>query len=207
MSDFGDVKIVKLSPEYAKEVAELHISGISTGFISSLGIDFVTVLYRAIEESEHSVCLMAQKDSKVVGFAAFTTDLSALYRSVICKSGCKFVFLLARKLFSLSTLKKIFETLLYPSRIKKMDLPGPEFLSMVIVEEERGKGLATELIKQGFAECAKQGVEELKIFAAVNIKPINKMYEKLGFELVGQMDSHDITSNVYVARTNHFDRK
>jgi ribosomal protein S18 acetylase RimI-like enzyme len=111
------------------------------------------------------------------------------------------------KIFSLSTLKKIFETLFYPTRMKKMSLPKCEFLSLVVAEEARGKGLATELARQGFAECAKRGAKELKMFAAVHIVPINKMYERLGFKLAGQIDNHGVTSNVYVARTNHFDQE
>jgi len=31
------LKIMKLSPEHVAQVAELHVSGISTGFISSPG--------------------------------------------------------------------------------------------------------------------------------------------------------------------------
>lgn len=203
MPELSDMRIVRLLPERAREVAELHVSGINTGFISSLGVDFVTALYRAVAQSEHNVCLIAQKGSKLVGFAAFTTDLSALYRSVICRSGFRFIFLLVGKMFSLNTLKKISETLLYPTRIKKMSLPKPELLSIVVAEEARGQGLATELVKRGFAECAKRGVKELKIFAAVHIG----LYDRLGFGLVGQMDNHGVASNVYVARTNHFDQE
>jgi len=76
----------------------------------------------------------------------------------------------------------------------------------VISEEARGQGLATKLVQKGFEEGARRGVKELKVFAAVGIKAGNKMYEKLGFKLVGQMDSHGITSNVYVASTNHFQK-
>jgi len=36
----------------APAVAALHIEGIGTGFISSLGIDFVTALYEAIAKSK-----------------------------------------------------------------------------------------------------------------------------------------------------------
>jgi hypothetical protein len=35
-------------------VAALHIEGIKTGFISSLGIDFVTALYESIAEDKNS---------------------------------------------------------------------------------------------------------------------------------------------------------
>jgi hypothetical protein len=43
-----DIKIITLLPEHAEQVAKLHISGIATGFISSLGMDFVKALYCAI---------------------------------------------------------------------------------------------------------------------------------------------------------------
>ena len=48
----NDIQITKLLPSHAGDVADLHISGIHTGFISSLGIKFVTALYKAIAESK-----------------------------------------------------------------------------------------------------------------------------------------------------------
>lgn len=38
-------EIVLLNKSFAGQVAQLHIDGINTGFISSLGIDFATALY------------------------------------------------------------------------------------------------------------------------------------------------------------------
>lgn len=43
-----DIAIREITVQDAPVVAALHIEGISTGFISSLGIDFVTALYEAI---------------------------------------------------------------------------------------------------------------------------------------------------------------
>jgi glycosyltransferase involved in cell wall biosynthesis len=42
--------IKPMNRDCALAVAKLHISGISTGFISSLGQEFVTALYEAIAE-------------------------------------------------------------------------------------------------------------------------------------------------------------
>ncbi len=197
----NDIEIVKLSSEDASAVAALHISGIKTGFISSLGTEFVTALYEAIAECESGFGYVAKKDGHVLGYSCFTTDLSSLYKTVILSNGFKLVFRLARKMFSLKTIKKIFETLFYPSRISKLNLPSAEFLSMVIAEKGRGQGLASKLMQMGFDECSRRGFEKIKIFAAVDIKPINKMYKKYGFELVEQMDNHGIVSNIYVADT------
>lgn len=195
------IEIIEMKSEHAAEAAKLHISGIPTGFISSLGIDFVTALYKAISRSDAGFGLVALQDDEVIGFSAFTTNLNALYKSVIFKSGVKFAFLLAWKMLSFRTVKKVFETLFYPRRIKKVNLPSAEFLSMVVAEKGRGKGLATALMQKGFDRCAQLGIEKVKILAAVDIKPINKMYEKYGFDLVGQIENHGVLSNIYVAET------
>ncbi len=42
--------IASLTKDNSQQIAKLHISGISTGFISLLGQEFVMVLYEAIAE-------------------------------------------------------------------------------------------------------------------------------------------------------------
>ena len=61
----NDLKITELLPEHASQMAELHISGISTGFISSLGIDFVTALYEAIAQNKSSFGFVARENGKL----------------------------------------------------------------------------------------------------------------------------------------------
>ena len=153
-----DIQIVELRPEHAEDVARLHISGIHTGFISSLGLVFVTALYEAMATTESGFGFVALENSRVVGYVAFTTNVGALYKSVIRKHGLKLSFVLARKMFSLETARKVSETLFYPKRIKKLDLPSAELLSISIDPEVRAKGLATNLVYYGFQECIKRKI-------------------------------------------------
>jgi predicted ATP-grasp superfamily ATP-dependent carboligase/GNAT superfamily N-acetyltransferase len=197
-----DVQIVELRSEHAEEVARLHIHGISAGFISSLGIPFVKALYESIATSEYGFGFVAIQDDEVVGFSSFTTNLGRLYKSVISRHWYKFAFTLAIRAFHFKTLKRIIETLIYPNRVKDMNLPSAEFLSMVVAEEGRGKGLATRLMKAGFSRCSDQGIERIKILAAVHINAINRMYEKFKYDLVGQIENHGNVSNVYVTYTD-----
>jgi len=194
--------ITDIKPEHARDIAALHIQGISRGFISSLGIDFVTALYESIAESNSSFGLVAKENGTVLGFVVFTTNLNELYKSVILKKGLRFAFLLAGRMFSLKRIKKVFETLFYPGRIKKMNLPDAELLAVVIAPKESGKGLATTLMQKGFAECARRGIGKVKVLVGADNKPANKLYLRCGFELVRQIDSHGTLSNIYVAQTN-----
>jgi len=191
----------QLQSRCVEQVARLHIEGISTGFISSLDMDFVTVLYEAIAESNTSFGFVAEENNKILGFAVFTTNINKLYKSVILKKGFRFAFLLAGKVFSLQRIRKVFETLFYPGRVKKMDLPSAELLSIVVAPESQGKGLGPQLLRKGLAECAKRGIEKVKVLVSSDNKPANKLYLKFGFELVGQINSHGVVSNIYVAKT------
>ncbi len=193
--EFKDLQVI-----HAVQVAALHIQCISTSFISSMGIDFVTSLYEAIVKSKSSFGIVAVRNEKVLGFAAFTTNRNKLYRSVVWRKGVKFTLLLAGNMWSRKRIKKIFETLFYPVRIKKMNLPQAELLSIAIGPEERLKGLAGKLIEKGFQHCRKTGVDKVKVLIGADNKAGYKLYLKFGFELVGQIVNHGVLSNIYVAQ-------
>jgi len=201
MRDTDSVKIEKLSPRDCLDAAKLHIVGIRTGFISSLGIEFVTALYEAIAQSKDSFGFVAEQNGEVLGFIAFTGNLNKLYKSVILKKGLRLALLLASKMLSFQRIRKTVETLFYPSRIKKMSLPSAELLSIVVAPESQGKGLGGQLLQKGLAEGAKRGIEKVKVLVGADNKPANKLYLKCGFELVGQIDSHGVVSNIYVVKT------
>ena len=204
MTDNPDIQfeLNPLQDKHAREVAALHIAGISTGFISSLGADFVSALYEGIAQSESAFGFVVQQEEKVCGFVAFSTNLGPLYRSIILKKGWRFAFILARKMLSWRRIKKVFETLAYPGRVKKMSLPDAELLSIVVSQDCRGKGLAHRLIDSGLQECKKRGIDSVKVMVGAANEPANKLYQKCGFAPAGQIDSHGVSSNIYIARTN-----
>jgi len=197
----GQVEFKDLQVAHAGQVAALHIQCISTGFISSMGIDFVTSLYDAIVKSKSSLGVVAVRNEKVIGFVSFTTNLNKLYKSIIRRKGLKFALLLAGNMLSLRRIKKILETLSYPARIKKMNLPSAELLSIAVAPEERRKGLAGQLIEKGLRLYRKTGVDKVKVLIGADNKAGNKLYLKSGFELIGQIVNHGVLSNIYVAKT------
>ncbi len=105
-------------------------------------------------------------------------------------------------MWSRKRIKKIFETLFYPARTKKMNLPPAELLSIAVGPEERRKGLAGKLIEKGFQHYRKTGVDKVKVLIGADNRAGNKLYLKFGFELVGQIINHGVLSNIYVAKTN-----
>lgn len=193
------MQINSLTKQHAGDVALLHIEGISAGFISSLGVGFVTALYESITEDENSFGFVAIENGKVLGFVAFTSNLSKLYKYVISKKGLKFSFILAKKMMSIRTIKKIFANLFYPKKMKEMELPDAELLSIVVAQQGRGKGLASQLTQAGFDECQKRGLDKVKVLVAAENQAANKLYQKCGFKFATKIDSHGVVSNIYTA--------
>ncbi|MHC4115473.1 MAG: GNAT family N-acetyltransferase [Planctomycetota bacterium] len=201
MSNYTIDLIEPLKEEYCSVAAKLHIRGISTGFISSLGPEFVTALYEAIVEDKSSFGLVAVENNKVLGFIAFSTNLSRLYQYAILKKGLKFAFILIPKMMSLQIIRKVWANLFYPKKMKLMNLPGAELLSIAVAPEARGRRIAKQLVVAGFQECSKRGIDKIKVLVAVQNEEANKLYLKCGFKLVGQIENHRVLSNIYVAMT------
>jgi len=198
----SQIEFKDLQVEYAEQVAALHIQCISTGFISSMGIDFVTNLYEGIVQSNSSFGVVAVRNEKVLGFATFTTNINTLYKSIIWRKGLRFALILAGQICSLKRVKRMFETLFYPARINNKDLPSAELLSIAVAPEEQRKGLAGELIEKGFRHYRETGVDKVKVLIGADNKAGNELYLKCGFEPAGQIINHGLPSNVYVAQIN-----
>jgi len=193
------MKTIPLTTEHAHKVAALHIRGIHTGFISSLGSDFVTALYEAIAAGDNSFGFAIEDDKKLLGFVAFSSNLNKLYKSIIMKKGFSFVLLLAGRIFSIKRIRKIIETLLYPARTKKANLPAAELLSIVVDSHSRHQGLGTELVQKSFERCVQMGLDKVKVLVAADNYPAKSLYRKCGFRLVSQTKSHGVVSNIYEA--------
>jgi len=199
--------IIPLSKEHAMQVANLHIFGIPTGFISSLGLPFVTRLYEAIASSSDAFGFVHVEDGNVIGFIAFTTNLKNLYRSICRKAGFRFFLILLKRIFSWKTMKKVYETLFYPNRIDKLNLPDAELLSIVVSESARAKGIGRKLMRQGLTECSNRGIRDVKVLVADFNQPANRFYQNAGFQIRTQIENHGIVSNVYVVSTDHFEKR
>lgn len=159
-------------------IASLHIKGIERGFISSLGEEFVQALYKAVLVDEQSFVFVALDDGTVQGFVAFSRNLDKLYRSIIRRNAFRFAVILARKMFSFKKIKRVFGTLLYPSRTDKLNLTKAELLAIAIATEGRRSGIATRLVNAGLQAYAERSIDSVKVMVAQNNAPANRLYQK-----------------------------
>jgi len=192
------IQVESFQKKFCADIADLHVRGIPTGFISSLDLDFVTALYYALTQSKHAFGFVIRENNRTLGFIAFADNLTFLYQAVLKNNFCCFSRILIRRIFSWTHIKKAAETLLYTVKTQHKNLPAAELLAIVISDQARGRGLASQLLQVGLDECKNRNIDKIKVLVAADNQPANQLYHKFGFQLVGNILSHNIPSNIYV---------
>ena len=174
----------------APALAQLHVAGISSGFLSSLGAGFLTHLYRAIIRSRGSVAFVARTaQGRVVGFVAGTEDTSATYRAFLLSGDAvRAVVAAFVNLIRPSVVRGAIETLRYGG---DNDSAKAELLSMVVAPEARGQGLGQKLGDALGDWYRDAGVTVARVVVGVDNLPAIRLYESLGYRDGKAMGLHE----------------
>lgn len=179
-------------------IANLHKKEIPTGFISSLNIRIIVLLYQTI--LAHETLFVAKENGRVIGFVSLAYDTKKLYKRFIATHFFRVAPFFIGKIFSYNFLKKIFETLTAP---RKTHAPTettatPELLSIVIDSSEQAKGLGYLLLKRLEEQLKRKNITTYKVVAGANLVAANKFYTKHQFKLVKTTEIHQgDVSNIY----------
>ena len=162
------------------QIAHLHEQNIESGFLSSLGGQFLKMVYFSIQEK--GVLIGLRRDKVIIGFISGVENLSAVYAEFVRKNFLKAIFYILPKVFSFKITKKLFDLVVYPFKKKtdKMKLPNAELLSIVVGAGYRGAGLADLLYKELVKDFKSQNIKDFKIIVGGNLIAAQKFYEKMG---------------------------
>lgn len=191
------------------QVAISHSSSIKTGFLSTLGIPFLSTLYKAIDKCPHS-CLITKKgdSNNITGFISGAISVKKMYKWIIFRYGLQFFFLVIIQALNPKFLKKIIETLFYSLKKDSLEnsaseikLVDAELLSMAVSEDARGQGIGGELIEELDSWLLKKSVKVYKVVTFSEDKISNGFYLKNGFALERSFKHHENIINEYLKKS------
>ena len=194
MLNLKEIQIIPAHNGHFQSVAGLHASGITEGFLSTMGIHFLTVLYRGIARAEGSGVLVALEQDRVLGFIAYARDIKTCYRQVLMSGWPALTFAMVPNAFNPSIYRKVIETLLYP--FKQHDsspesaVPGAELLSMAVDENARGKGIGRLLIAALDKEMSSMNIDGYNVVTHGIDGRSNAFYLSCGFIKVSEFIHH-----------------
>lgn len=191
------IRLAKI--EEAKEIANIHMDELATGFLSSLGLSFLSLFYKSIILSPFGFAIVAIDNDRVIGFISGTMDIKKFYKFFIKKYFVSFFSILAVKLFKPSVFKGFLELLFYPEKIKSPDIPASELLTIAVLSDYHGKGIAQNLLCEFANEMEKRGVNCFKVVVGESLKRAIKFYENAGFKFQEIISPHkDKPSRLYL---------
>ena len=179
-----------------QQVATLHASSINQGFLATLGVPFLTLMYRAIDNAPDSILLTEDQDGEVLGFVAGGCGMASIYKSMLRRP-----FLLGWTLLPAlvrpSRLIKIVEILRYkPDRSIAATVPKAELLSIAVDARHRGTGIAEALYQRLGAHVAEQGLAGFRITVGKTLEPAHRFYRRMGASPIGEIRVHEGDASV-----------
>lgn len=183
----------------APHVARLHVEHINQGFLSSLGVGFLTVLYEYL--ARHEILFVSLEGDRVTGFLSASENTSGMMKRFVIKKFPQVLPRLGLLIISPRFIRKVMETLLAPGKTESStgtDAHLPELLSIVILPEYRGGTLSGDLLAALETTLRNAGHDAYSVVAGASLAAANAYYRKQGFEQTGTIAIHGgETSNVY----------
>lgn len=193
---------LKYSTEVYRQVARLHAGNLDQGFLSSLGIGFLTELYRAIDRCPQSVLIVKSEQDNVVGFVTgLAGPMTFVYKRLMRR-----FFIWSMPLFpvlcSPSRMSRVAEILRYTKNgTPRTDLPTAELLSIVVSPDYRGNGTAEALYVDLTAYFKQMQVTRFKIVVGENLAPAHKFYRRMGAQPLAELELHQGKKSVVYVQT------
>ncbi len=191
-----DVKSYKLSVSDYRAVARLHCDHINQGFLATLGVPFLTLLYEAIDKDRASVLLVERVDRNVIGFVSGTRGLGRIYKQLLLRP-LRLIYSLKVSILSPSKIYKILEVVLMSKNNSVLvDLPQQELLSIVVNPYYQGGGHAENLFKALSIHFGAKGTSSFKIVVGSSLARAHAFYVKMGCTPVKEVQVHKGTNSV-----------
>jgi GNAT superfamily N-acetyltransferase len=188
-----------------KEVAALHATGINEGFLSSLGVGFLTLLYEAIDLSEDAILVVEHGHGRVIGFVSGAPSLVPIYKALL-RRPVRLISTLWPVLLSPVKLWRILELVMHTlwsfdkkSQSSSPALPKFELISISVSLDERRSGVARRLYEGLKEASAERGFDAFKILVGDQLDSAHKFYTRMGAVPVSKTAVHgNATSTIYV---------
>jgi len=187
-----------------QQVARLHVNNINQGFLATLGIGFVSLMYQAVDEAQDSVLLVEERDGSVAGFVSGGCGMGAIYKQML-RSPFRLGLALIPSLLHPRRMLRIFEILRYShGHSLPKGLPKAELLSIAVAPTCRGQQVADRLYRRLENHFQDAGITSFRIIVGERLAPAHRFYQRMGAVPVTDVEVHQgEVSTVYVHQLRH----
>jgi ribosomal protein S18 acetylase RimI-like enzyme len=168
-------------------VAALHLAEIPWGLLTSMGPRFVEAFYRTLLASDLGFAFLAERDGRAIGYVTGVVHWRRFYRAFLRQNLWMAMRVVGRRLFDLARWRRLLETTRYATSTMVSDA---ELLSIAVRPEARGTGASASLVRALLEEFGRRGIRRVRVTTASDNVAAARVYERTGFELVGEEEIH-----------------
>jgi len=202
------MEIIKLdqtdSPDNFIQIARLHIAEIHHGFLSLMGVKFLSKLYQELSLAPFTGIWIAVDGAKILGFIAGSGYVARSYYSVMKRAGFSLAFQALHSISNPEVMKKLPTILYYPFRNRRHSTNGDEqgekaeLLAIAVESHMQGRGIGRLLVQNLEIAFIEWGRKD-KYYVATNSDDpnSNEFYRKLGFVPYCEEKHNDLILQVY----------
>ena len=130
------------------EIVTIHLNTFTGFFLTFMGRGFLRQMYQSYCDHEESGLLVAEGDGKTVGFLAYSSDFSGLYKFMIKTRFVQFGWYSMGAFFRRpSAFLHIIKAFLKPSEVKRKE-KYVELSSIGVDPNVKSKGVGSKLIEK-----------------------------------------------------------
>jgi ribosomal protein S18 acetylase RimI-like enzyme len=186
-----EMVVIKARPEDISDITRIHMLSFQNYFLSSFGKEFLNIYYKSYKCNSGNILLVAKFQGQTIGFVAGTTNPELLYQELfrrnffsVVKIVCK-RFLISRQFRKGVFRRRSFILKAVNAKFRRSDLRNKsnvsiehkegKLLSIAVIEDFRGEGVALNLIREFEREMEEKGV----VVCTLTVKPEN--FRGIGF--------------------------
>lgn len=174
------------SLKYINDIVDIHMRTFSGFFLTFLGRGFIKQLYKGFIAHNDSNIIGAFDDDRLLGFVAYSENLSGFYKYLIKKSLIPFAFYsFLAFLRKPKIMFRLLRALTYPKSSKREEA-YIEISSIGVLPEAKNQGVGTSIIDALKIKIDDNQFRYIKLETdKLNNDVVNAFYVKNGFELEG----------------------
>ena len=192
MSDFVIREITDINKELINDVTDIHLAAFRGFFLTFMGNGFLKQMYKAYAEHDESGIYAAFEEDRVVGFLAYSENMSGLYKYMIKHKLIQLAWYSIGAFFRKPTVfMRLIRAFLKPKESERNE-NYVELASIGVRPDVKSKGIGSSLIN-----TLKDNVDFNKYkyitleTDVVDNEAANRFYKKNGFYAVREFVTHE----------------
>lgn len=174
--------ICVLEKKYTPDIAAIHVRSLFGDFLPSLGVDFLSELYKSILELNLGFGFVAKNRKSIQGFVLATTNMQKMFKEVFFKKAFPLgLKILPALLKDPAKILKIIETFTYSDKESKAQTKS-ELIVIAVDNKFRNQNIGSNLLLTMDYEFVKRGIKEYKVTVNSNNFGAIKFYGRQGFK-------------------------